>query len=80
MIKEIILFALCSLLLAPSSVVEAQQPTIIPRIGFLPSEGDASNPGTQIKTSSKGYAILAISTGRTSSSSLGMSKGKWPLS
>jgi putative tryptophan/tyrosine transport system substrate-binding protein len=33
--KRIILFALCSLLLAPCSTVEAQQPTKIPRIGYL---------------------------------------------
>jgi putative ABC transport system substrate-binding protein len=35
MTKKIILLALCSLLLAPCSAVVAQQPTKIPRIGFL---------------------------------------------
>jgi putative tryptophan/tyrosine transport system substrate-binding protein len=35
MAKKIIFLALCSLLLAPCSAVDAQQPTKIPRIGFL---------------------------------------------
>src|SRR4030095_2389610 len=35
MTKKIILLALCSLLLAPCSAAEAQQPTKIPRIGIL---------------------------------------------
>ena len=35
MTKKIILLALCSLLLAPCSAVEAQQPGKVPRIGFL---------------------------------------------
>ena len=35
MTKKIIFLALCSLLLAPCSAVDAQQPTKIPRIGFL---------------------------------------------
>jgi putative ABC transport system substrate-binding protein len=35
MTKKIILLALCSLLLAPCSAVNAQQPTKIPRIGYL---------------------------------------------
>ena len=37
MTEKIILFALCSLLLAPCSAVEAQQPTKVARIGFLDS-------------------------------------------
>jgi putative tryptophan/tyrosine transport system substrate-binding protein len=35
MSKKIILLRLCSLLLAPFSAVEAQQPKKIPRIGWL---------------------------------------------
>jgi len=35
MTKKIILFALCFMLLAPCSAVEAQQPTKVPHIGFL---------------------------------------------
>ena len=37
MTKRIIFLALCSLLLAPCSAAEAQQPTKVPRIGFLDS-------------------------------------------
>jgi len=44
MTKKIILLALCSLLLAPCSAVEAQQPTKIPRIGIL-SPGSSAFPG-----------------------------------
>jgi hypothetical protein len=35
MTKKIIVLALCSLLLAPCSAVEAQQPTKLLRIGYL---------------------------------------------
>ena len=35
MTKKIILLALCSLLFAPCSAADAQQPAKIPRIGFL---------------------------------------------
>jgi putative tryptophan/tyrosine transport system substrate-binding protein len=35
MIKKIILLALCSMLLAPCSAVDAQQPKKVPRIGYL---------------------------------------------
>jgi putative ABC transport system substrate-binding protein len=38
MTKKIILLALCSLLLAPCSRTEAQQPKKIPRIGYLSSQ------------------------------------------
>jgi len=64
MIKDIILFALCLLLLARCSAVEAQQPTKIPRIGFLPSEGDASNPGTQIKAFQRALRHLGYIEGK----------------
>ena len=64
MIKEIILFALCSLLLAPCSVVEAQQPTKIPRIGFIPSAGDANNPGTQVNAFQRGLRDLGYIDGK----------------
>jgi len=45
MTKKIILLALCSLLLAPCSAVEAQQPTKIPRIGIL-SPGSSAFPAS----------------------------------
>ena len=42
MTKKIILLALCSLLLAPCSAVEAQQPKKVPRIGYLSNTDRAS--------------------------------------
>ncbi len=44
--KKIIFLALCSLLLAPCSAVEAQQPKKIPRIGYL-SATDAASESTR---------------------------------
>ena len=49
MTKKIIFLALCSLLLAPCSVVEAQQPAKVPRIGYLSRTGDSKNPGPQVE-------------------------------
>ena len=49
MTKKIILVALCSLLLASSSAVEAQQPAKIPRIGFVTTEGDRQTSGPQLE-------------------------------
>ena len=43
MTKKIILLALFSLLLAPYSAVEAQQPTQIPRIGYLGGAAPSAN-------------------------------------
>jgi putative ABC transport system substrate-binding protein len=43
MTKKIILLALCSLLFAPCSAVDAQQPRKVPRIGYLSS----SDPATE---------------------------------
>ena len=47
MTKKIILLTLCSLLLAPCSAVEAQQPTKIPRIGIV--TGISTDPSSRIK-------------------------------
>jgi len=46
MTKQIILLALCSLLLAPCSAVEAQQPKKVPRIGYL-YQGDRISDSTR---------------------------------
>ena len=55
-----------ALLLALSFQAEAQQTGKIPRIGFLPSIGDANNPGIQSGHSSKGCEISVISRGKAS--------------
>jgi len=46
MTKKIIFLALCSLLLAPCSAVEAQQPKKVPRIGYL-YQGDRISDSTR---------------------------------
>ena len=43
MTKKIMLFALCSLLLASRFPAEAQQPKTVPRIGYLSSADRASD-------------------------------------
>ena len=43
MIKKIIFLVLCSLLLAPCSAVEAQQPGKVPRIDFLDNSSASGN-------------------------------------
>src|SRR5947199_5547793 len=63
MTKKIILLSLCSLLLAPCSAVEAQQPTKVTRIGFL----DAST--------ASGSAVLVVAF-RQEMSKLGWTEGK----
>jgi putative ABC transport system substrate-binding protein len=55
---------LTTILLFTHSVTQAQQPTKIPRIGFLPSGGDASNPGTQIKAFQQGLRDLGYIDGK----------------
>jgi putative tryptophan/tyrosine transport system substrate-binding protein len=50
MTKKVILLALCSLLLAQCSAVEAQQPTKVPRIGFL-----NTNPPAAFTTRMEGF-------------------------
>jgi hypothetical protein len=63
MTKKIILLALCSLLLAPCSAVEAQQPTKIFRIGFLDN------------SSASGIAVL-VDAFRQELNKLGWIEGK----
>jgi putative tryptophan/tyrosine transport system substrate-binding protein len=47
--KKVIGFALSAMLLALCFSASAQQPGKIPRIGFLPSSGDANNPGIEVR-------------------------------
>jgi putative ABC transport system substrate-binding protein len=61
----VILFALCSLLLAPCFPAEAQQPTKIPRIGYLSSTGDSTNPGPHIAAFRQGLRDLGYVEGKT---------------
>ena len=56
-ILSAILFALC----LPA---EAQQPGKVPRIGFLPSSGDANNPGIQVTAFQQGLRDLGYIEGK----------------
>jgi putative tryptophan/tyrosine transport system substrate-binding protein len=55
---------LATLVFAHLQLAAAQQPTKIPRVGFLPSEGDASNPGTQINAFQQGLRDLGYIEGK----------------
>jgi hypothetical protein len=57
MIKEIILLALCSLVLAPCTAVEAQQAEKIFRIAYL-DPGNASGSAVLVEAFGKSYASL----------------------
>jgi putative ABC transport system substrate-binding protein len=63
MTKKIILLALCSLLLAPCSTVEAQQPTKIPRIGYL-SASSASEVSFRTEPFRQGLRELGYVEGK----------------
>jgi hypothetical protein len=66
MSKTILSLAVASWLLALGLSVEAQQSGKIPRIGVLPSGGDATNPGLEVQHSSKGCEIWVTLKGKTS--------------
>ncbi len=63
MTNKIIFLALCSLLLAPCCAVDAQQPTKIPRIGFL-SGGSASASAGRIEAFRRGLRELGYVEGK----------------
>jgi putative tryptophan/tyrosine transport system substrate-binding protein len=54
MTKKIILLALYSLLLAPCSAVEAQQPTKVPRIGYLTADSRSARADVRAEASRQG--------------------------
>jgi putative tryptophan/tyrosine transport system substrate-binding protein len=56
--------ALSALLLVLSVSAEAQQPGKIPRIGILPSSGDAHNPGIEVKAFQQGLRDLGYIEGK----------------
>jgi hypothetical protein len=58
------LSSLGALLFALSVYVEAQEPTKIPRIGFVPSAGDANNPGPQVRAFQQGLRDLGYVEGK----------------
>ena len=64
MTKKIILLALCSLLLAPSSAVEAEQPTKIPRIGILAPDSSAFPASARYDSFRQGLRELGYIEGK----------------
>jgi ABC-type uncharacterized transport system substrate-binding protein len=64
MTKKIILLALCSILFAPCSAVEAQQPTRIPRVGFVTSAGNPNSPGLRVEAFKRGLRELGYVEGK----------------
>ena len=53
------------MLFAAVVIAMAQQPTKLPRIGFLPSSGDANNPGYQVKAFQEGLRDLGYVEGKS---------------
>jgi putative tryptophan/tyrosine transport system substrate-binding protein len=62
--KKIILLALCSLLLAPCSSVDAQQPKKMPLIGYI-SSGDAASSSARAEGIRPGLRELGYIDGQT---------------
>ena len=56
--------ALCAMLLALSYSASAQQPAKMPRVGFLPSSGDANNPGIEVRAFQQGLRDLGYIEGK----------------
>jgi len=57
-------FTLSAILFALCLRAEAQQPGKVPRIGFLPSSGDANNPGIQVTAFQQGLRDLGYIEGK----------------
>ena len=46
---KLVALALCAMFFAFGSRAEAQQPTKVPRIGFVSGDGDLDRPGTRVE-------------------------------
>src|SRR5436309_2389051 len=64
MTKKIMLFALCSLLLASRFPAEAQQSTKVPRVGFLAVSGDPNTPGPWVEAFRQGLRDFGYIEGK----------------
>jgi ABC-type uncharacterized transport system substrate-binding protein len=62
--SKITRFALGAMLLALSSSADAQQPTKVPRIGYLSSAGDSNNPGPNVEAFRQGLRDLGYIEGK----------------
>ena len=71
--QTITTFALSAMLLALNFPVDAQQPTKVPRIGYLSATSPSVNPA-RIEASGRVCASLATSRGKTLSLSIDMQR------
>jgi ABC-type uncharacterized transport system substrate-binding protein len=62
--KKITVLALCTLLFALSFSAAAQQPTKIPRIGYVSGTGDSNNPGPYVEALRQGLQDLGYIEGK----------------
>ena len=62
--KMIIRFALCAMLFAISFFAEAQQPTKVPRIGYVSGSGDPQDPGPLVEGFRQGLRDLGYIEGK----------------
>ena len=63
--RKMTVLTLCTMLLTLCVSAKAQQPGRIPRIGFLPSSGDANNPGIQVRSFQQGLRDLGYIEGKS---------------
>jgi putative ABC transport system substrate-binding protein len=62
--EKIRVLTLCALLLALCASAEAQQPTKVPRIGFVSGVGDPKTPGYQVEAFRQGLLDLGYTEGK----------------
>ena len=63
-IFTVMIFALCSMLLSPRFLAEAQQPAKIPRIGYISGTGSQSDPGPYVEALRQGLRDLGHIDGK----------------
>ncbi len=62
--RRLLIFGLCAMLLALCSVVQAQQPKKVPRIGFVSSSGAPNNFGPLVEAFRRGLQDLGYVEGK----------------
>jgi putative ABC transport system substrate-binding protein len=62
--KKIVVSVLATLILASFHLAEAQQPTKMPRIGYVSGSGDANNPGRSVEAFRQGLRELGYIEGK----------------
>ena len=70
---------LVGVLLANFHFAEAQQPTKIPRIGYVSGTGSANDQGPYVEALRKGLRDLRHVEGRTLQLNIGAQRGSWTV-